>query len=175
MRKIAIPGTLLLAACSGGGSQAGNQAAPAANAAAPAANASAANVSANAAAPAPGAPADLAAARAALERIYAAYRTDTGPDLASLFTPELDAAIARDSEMEGGGLSYDPFCQCQDFENLTHRIESVEAEGDNAVVARVAVTNAGAQHRLAIRLARRGADWKVADVHNGERSLLTGR
>lgn len=173
MKKIAIAASLAAAACSDGGAPANDQAAGSQTAAAPA-NVSA-NSAANVAAPVPGGAADLAGARAAIERIYAAYRTDAGPDLEGLFTPELDAAIARDSEMEGGGLSYDPFCQCQDFENLTHRIEAVDAESENEVVARVSVTNAGAQHRLAIRLARRGAGWKVADVHNGERSLLAGR
>lgn len=172
MKKIAIAASLAAAACSEGGAPANDRAA--ANQAAAAVPANAANAAANATAPAPGA-ADLAAARAAIERIYAAYRTDAGPELEGLFTPELDAAIARGSEMEGGGLDYDPFCQCQDFENLTHRIDSLDAESENEVVARVSVTNAGAQHRLAIRLARRGADWKVADIHNGERSLLTGR
>ncbi len=168
MKKIAIAGALALSACSGGGSDEANQAAPAANAAAPAAPA-------NAAVPEPGGPADLASARATIERIYAAYATDTGPDLDTLFTTELTEAIARDSEMEDGGLSYDPFCQCQDFENLTHRIESVDADGENEVVARVSVTNAGTPHRLTIRLARRGAEWKVADINDGERSLLDGQ
>lgn len=167
MRMIAIAATLGLTACSGGGTEGDN------NLVAPAANAMAAP--ANVAVPEPGGPADLASARATIERIYAAYATDTGPDLDTLFTAELNAAIARDSEMEDGGLAYDPFCQCQDFENLTHRIESIDADGDNEVVARVSVTNAGTPHRLTIRLARRGAEWKVADVNDGERSLLTAR
>jgi hypothetical protein len=168
MRIIAMAAALGLTACSGGGETEGNN-----NQVAPAANALAAP--SNVAVPEPGGPADLASARATIERIYAAYATDTGPDLDSLFTTELTEAIARDSEMEDGGLSYDPFCQCQDFETLTHRIESVDADGDNDVIARVSVTNAGTPHRLTIRLARRGAEWKVADVQDGERSLLTPR
>ena len=166
MKKIAIAGALALSACSGGGSDGNNQAASAANAA---------EAPANASVPQPGGAADLASARAAIERIYAAYQTDTGPDLDALFTPELEQSIANHSEMEGGGLSYDPFCQCQDFENLTHRIESVDADGENEVVARVSVANAGTPHRLTIRLARRGAEWKVADINDGERSLLDGQ
>jgi lipoprotein-anchoring transpeptidase ErfK/SrfK len=166
MRTSAFAAILALSACSGGGAEGNNQAAPAANAVA---------APSNVTVPEPGGPADLASARATIERIYAAYRTDTGPDLDSLFTTELNAAIAANSEMEDGGLAYDPFCQCQDFENLTHRIESVDADGDNDVVARVTVTNAGTPHRLTIRLARRGAEWKVADIHDGERGLLTPR
>ncbi|MEA3016651.1 MAG: hypothetical protein QOI38_1373 [Sphingomonadales bacterium] len=123
---------------------------------------------------APAAPAnDLAGARALIARIYSSYAGGGGPDLEGLFTPELRAAIARDSEMEDGGLSYDPFCQCQDFEDFSHRIESVEPDGDGAV-ARVAMSNMGQARTLVIRLVRRGGSWLVADVHNGESGLLNG-
>jgi hypothetical protein len=158
MRIWICAAALALAACSGAETVGSNQAgaAPSTNQVSPAA-----------------APADLAGARALIDRIYAAYARGAGHDTATLFTPELQAAVARIGDADGGGLSYDPFCQCQDYENLSHRIISLDPAPGGAV-ARVEVTNMGEKLTLTLRFARRGESWQVSDIDNGERGLLGG-
>ena len=164
--SIAGFGLCLAASCSPAETEREGNAAPTANAAVPAA-------AANAASPARTAPDDLAGARALIERIYGAYQGD-GPDVEAVMTPELRAAIARQSGTDGGGLGHDPFCACQDFGNFTYSIQSLEpAEG--GAVARVAISNFGEPGIVSLRLARRGSEWLVADVGEGEESLLRGR
>ena len=127
------------------------------------------------AAPAPGPSnpsADLAGARALVDRIYSSY-AGSGPDTETApLTPELRAAIDRQSDPEGG-LGYDIFCQCQDFGETSFVIDSLVAEGGGAV-ARITFTNFGERRTITLHLARRDGAWLVADVHNGESSLLQG-
>jgi hypothetical protein len=158
MRIWICAAALALAACSGGKTAANNQAgaAPSANQVSPAYS-----------------PADLADARELIDRIYAAYAHGDPHDTAALFTPELRGALARMGDADGGGLSYDPFCQCQDYENLSHRIISLDPTPGGAV-ARVEITNMGEKLRLTLRLARRGESWQVSEIDNGERGLLGG-
>jgi hypothetical protein len=158
MRIWICAAALALAACSGAETAGNNRAgtAPSTNLVSPAS-----------------APADLAGARALIDRIYATYARGGAHDTASLFTPELQAAIARTGDTDGAGLSYDPFCQCQDYEDLSHRIISLDPAPGGAV-ARDEVTNMGEKLTLTLRLARRGDAWQVSDIDNGERGLLGG-
>lgn len=119
------------------------------------------------------APADVSGARALLERHYAQYRDGASISMPP-YTPELVAAIRRTSGMEDGGLDHDPFCACQDFQNFTSRIESVEPTSDGAR-ARVAINNMGDARTVVIRLVNRGGTWMIADVGEGEDSLLNQR
>jgi hypothetical protein len=168
MRIWICAAALALAACSGGETAANNQAgaAPSTN------NQAGAAPSTNQASPAYS-PADLADARDLIDRIYAAYAHGDRHDTATLFTPELRGALARMGDTDGGGLSYDPFCQCQDYEDLSHRIISLDPAPGGAV-ARVEVTNMGEKLTLTLRFARRGEIWQVSDIDNGERGLLGG-
>ena len=156
----------LVAACSGGEAEAsGNEA-----------NAIQSGGKPEAATPAPGPSipsADLAGARALVDRIYSSY-VGSGPETETApLTPELQAAIDRQSEPEGG-LGYDIFCQCQDFGETSYVIDSLVAEGGGAV-ARITFTNFGERRTITLHLARSGGAWLVADVHNGESSLLRDR
>ena len=158
-----------LAGCSGGdGTASANAVAPAnASGAAPANGALALNQSGNQAATA----GDISGARALLDRIYARFRPGTGPPSREPFTPELLAAIRRNSGMPDGGLDHDPFCGCQDFDaTFSHRIESVTPTADGAL-ARVAISNMGDSRVIVIRLVNRNGTWLVADVGEGEDSL----
>ena len=127
---------------------------------------------ANAAAPLPPAaptPAGLDGARALIDRIYTPYTRGQLMDAGGIFTPEMEAAIQAASAEEAG-LGADPFCQCQDFENLTYSIAALEPAPDGAV-ARVAVRNLGESYVVPLGLVRRGEEWRVADVGEGEASL----
>jgi hypothetical protein len=138
-----------------------NRGEPAAN------NSSGANSAAPAAASAPAPTADLAGARRRIDTIYAPYtRGETG-DYFRSFTPELNAAIDRAGE---GAIEVDPFCDCQDFERMTYRVDSLEPAAGGAV-ARVAITNFGNSKTIVIRLVRGGDAWLVADVGEGANSL----
>lgn len=123
--------------------------------------------------------ADEAGARAFLANIYARYAPDAPEPQGNRpppppFTPELNEHIRRTSAMEDGGLDFDPFCQCQDYQNLTWRIETMTrtAEGFNA---RVAIVNMGDSRTIPIRLVHRGGAWLVADIGEGQDSLLNSR
>ena len=151
----------LVAACSGGEAEAsGNNAIATQAGGKPAA-----------AAPASGAPADLAGARVLIDRIYSSY-SGNGPDTDGLFTSELETAIERQSDPDGG-LGYDVFCQCQDYGDTSYVIDSLVAEPGGAVT-QVTFTSFGEPVTVTLRLARRGGTWLVADVRNGESSLLEG-
>ena len=167
---IVIAALLLASACNGGGT-ANNSTA----------NASAPEPSAkivarrpvppvNAAEAAP----DLESARVLIGQIYGPYTRGNTPDLGrGIYTPELNVAIARQSDMDSTGLGYDPFCRCQDFENFRYTIQSVEprAGGARAVVS---FTNLGESHNVTLLLDYRGDRWLVADIQEGTDSLLAG-
>lgn len=117
------------------------------------------------AAPAPAA--DLAGARQRIDAIYAPYTRGATSLYVRHVTPELNAAIDGAGRM---GIDADPFCDCQDFDRLTYRVDALEPSAEGAV-ARVAITNFGDSKTIVIRLVRRGEAWLVADVGEGADSL----
>jgi hypothetical protein len=168
------PGTavaaLLLIACGTGGAANNASAGAAPTPPADAAKTSAPGpAAAKAAAPA----ADLAGARALVDRIYRSYARQDSPELGDVYTPELSRAIARQSDPDVG-LGFDPFCRCQDYENLRYTIRSLEPRqgGARAVVA---FTNLGESHNVTLLLDQRNGRWLVADIREGRDSLLAGR
>lgn len=120
---------------------------------------------------APAAP-DLAGARALVEQIYQPYTRGETPRTGNLYTSELAIAIARQSDTDTG-LGYDPFCRCQDFDNFRYTIQSVEPRPDGAT-ARIAFTNLGESHNVTLLLDHRVDRWLVADIQEGNDSLLAG-
>jgi len=116
---------------------------------------------------------DLAGARALIDRIYQPYTRDEISDsLGDIYTPELTAAIERQSDPDMG-LGYDPFCSCQDFGQFSYTIVSLEpAEGGAA--ARVTRSNFGESSSVTFNLAYRGGRWLVGDIIDENGSLLNG-
>lgn len=115
----------------------------------------------------------LSGARALIDTVYSAYVRDEAPAIEGLYTVELLASMALESDMEDGGLGYDPFCQCQDFGDFSYTIESLEPTAEGAT-ATVAFSNFGEPQTVRIELVQRDGEWRVGDIHNGETSLLTG-
>jgi hypothetical protein len=151
---------VLLAACGAAPTNVAQNSAASGSAAAPAA-------AGNAAAPAAAATAGLDGARRLIDEIYTPYTTGAMADPTDRFAPELAAAIQHAAE---GALEADPFCDCQDFDRFTYRIESLEPNAGGAV-ARVAISNSGEAKTIAVRLVNRAGTWLVADVGEGENSL----
>jgi hypothetical protein len=118
-------------------------------------------------------PVQLVGARSLLDGVYSAYTRGEDPGILHLFTAELNAAIAAQSDSEGGGLSYDPFCQCQDFGDFRYAIKSLEPTPDGAI-AQVDFSSFGQSRSVRIKLVHREGEWQVADIDNGESSLLNG-
>jgi hypothetical protein len=116
---------------------------------------------------------DLEGARVLIGRIYGAYAAGRSPELGrGVYTPELQSAILRQSDGDNG-LGYDPFCRCQDYENFRFTIQSVERNGGGAL-ARVSFFNMNEHHVVTLQLDYRGDRWLVADIREGEQSLLAG-
>ena len=124
-------------------------------------------------APAPVPEPDLEGARVLIGQLYMPYTRDEIPQVGNVYTPQLAAAIARQSDDETG-LGYDPFCQCQDFGEFSYTIHSVERVAGGARV-RVGIDNFGEARVIALRLAFRDGAWLVADIGEGAESLLNGR
>ena len=159
---------LLLAACGGGAENNAVNAAPAnatqpANVVAPAA--------ANAVAPAP--TADLAGARALIDRLYTSYTRGEAPAMEDVYTAELERSVARQSDADNG-LGFDPFCQCQDFENFRYTIQSLEPTA-NGATARLDIRNMTERFTLTLELRRNAQGrWQVQDIIGRNGSLLRG-
>jgi Protein of unknown function (DUF3828) len=124
-------------------------------------------------APAPRPEPDLEGARVLIGQLYMPYTRGEIPRTGNVYTPELRAAIARQSDDETG-LGYDPFCQCQDFGEFSYAIQSVERE-EGGARARIGIDNFGEARVIALRLAYRNGAWLVADIGEGAESLLNGR
>lgn len=155
-------GVFALAAC--GGSAATNEAAGAA----PVAN----DVAAPGDPAPPAAPSvDLAGARALIDRIYTPYARDEMGDPGTVFTPELERAIERQSDPDVG-LGYDPFCACQDFGQFSYTPTIEPADG--GATARVDISNFGERQTITLDLAYRDGRWLVADIRDANGSLLNG-
>ena len=117
--------------------------------------------------------ADLDGARDLLDATYRPYtRGEISRAGGAPFTPELQAAIARQSDPVAG-FGADPLCDCQDFGDFRYTIRSLEPV-EGGALARVAINNFGEAKVITLRLARRGDAWQVADIGEGARSLLRG-
>jgi len=113
-----------------------------------------------------------------VERVYAGYRD---PDFSPLkrpervFAPPLVAAIreeARLSRGEVGFMDADPLCDCQDPTGMRPSVTEATQTGATARV-RVALRFGGDTRRLALKLVRTPAGWRIADVSDpNEPSLL---
>lgn len=157
---------LLLAACNGGtGSSNGTAAA---NAPAPAIDNRMEDVTPPPAPPLP----DLEGARVLIGRIYMPYTSGRTPDLRNVYTPELQRAIDRQDDGDGTGLGYDPFCRCQDFENFRYTIQSVERRTPTGAAARISIYNMNEHRIVTLWLDYRNDRWLVADIREGQESLL---
>lgn len=124
-------------------------------------------------APAPAPEPDLEGARVLIGQLYMPYTRGEIPRVGNVYTPQLAAAIARQSDDETG-LGYDPFCQCQDFGEFSYTIHSVERV-EGGALARIGIDNFGEARVIALRLAYRDGAWLVADIGEGAESLLNGR
>ena len=120
-------------------------------------------------------------ARLFVERLYAVYVTDDVPDLFGkpdqTFEPELAAAIATLAKrMEQGGempasFGADPACNCQDYGDVSFRIDYVGLMGQRAS-ARVSFSNFGAVDTRRIDLVITPQGWRVFDIDGTFRSSV---
>ena len=104
-----------------------------------------------------------------VRRTYAAYADPNYSPLAQpekLFSPTLAKAIRKDGgNGEVGYLDGDPLCDCQDFEQLSARIESVRRPGSRFATVSVHVTlgpKDSRNIRLSMVLNRVG--WQISDI-----------
>ena len=121
----------------------------------------------------PAASADREGARRIVDAIYRPYTRGETSRARPPFTPELQAAIARQSD-DLTGLGFDPFCQCQDFDNFSYTIESVEPD-EEGLQAQVEIRNFSEAATVTLVLRRRGATWLVHDIIGNNGGLLAGR
>ena len=109
--------------------------------------------------------------RAFLERVYAQYRSPRFSPLEHperIFSPVLTAAIRRDQRLAKGEVGYldgDPLCDCQDYQRITLRIDSLRRPTRSTAAASVRVNLGFDQpRRLRLNLVLTKAGWRVADV-----------
>lgn len=82
---------------------------------------------------------------------------------ASDFSPSLDALVARATARSDDGLGFDPFCECQDYENTSFAVQELTVTGATAE-ARVDFWNFGQQKTMTLMLVRTPAGWRVDDI-----------
>ncbi len=91
-----------------------------------------------------------------------------------LFSRTLNALVAADVQAAKGevpNLNYDPFCGCQDQGEFVVTALAVAQADPNAADANISFTNAGQAKEMRLKLVREGANWKVDDIVDGDRSL----
>ena len=111
-------------------------------------------------------------ARVLIGQIYMPYTRGQTPRIVGVYTPELQRAIDRQDDGDGTGLGYDPFCRCQDFENFRYTIQSVERRDNGGATARISIFNMNEHRIVTLLLDHRGDRWQVADIREGQESLL---
>ena len=104
-----------------------------------------------------------------VRRTYAAYADRNYSPLADpekLFVPILAKAIRQDGGAgEVGYLDGDPLCDCQDFEHLAARIESIRRPGSRYALVRVHVTLSPTESRdLKLSLFHNRVGWQISDI-----------
>jgi hypothetical protein len=107
---------------------------------------------------------DDAQIRALVASIYDSYARGPGegesaPDV---YSPALAALVTRASDPEEG-LGADPFCECQDYDQVRYAIRSVNVR-DAAAEARVEFSNFGQPHLFTLRLVKTPSGWRVDDI-----------
>jgi len=113
-----------------------------------------------------------------VERVYAGYRD---PDFSPLkrpervFAPTLVAAIreeARLSRGEVGFMDADPLCDCQDPAGMRPTVTEATQTGRAAARVRVALRFGDEIRRVALKLVRTPAGWRIADVSDADEPSL---
>ena len=113
-----------------------------------------------------------------VERVYAGYRD---PDFSPLkrpervFAPTLVAAIreeARASRGEVGFMDADPLCDCQDPAGMRPTVTEATQTGLAAARVRVSLHFGDEIRRVALKLVRTPAGWRIADVSDADEPSL---
>lgn len=95
----------------------------------------------------------------------------------TLFAPELAALFAKDARIvartgDMGVIDAVPLCSCQDDEGMRARSTVLRADASAATV-RVRLTFGGGEPTLlTLRLVRMPAGWRIADIGEGEGSMV---
>jgi hypothetical protein len=114
--------------------------------------------------PSPGAGSDEVRIRSLLASIYDPYLRDpgeNGDNVLDVFTPELK----RLERLAYGddAMAADPFCECQDWQNVRYIIQSVAIQGERAD-ARISFSNFGQTALITLRLKKTATGWRVDDI-----------
>ena len=125
---------------------------------------------------------DLVQARAFVERLYAAYAREPGPDYLNrqakaVFSPALLTLMKREAEQtpkgEVGALDGDPFCNCQDYK-ITGVQVVVTATSPGKARAAVAFRNFDQKQTVTLDLVATAGQWRVDDIHEEGIPSLVG-
>lgn len=130
---------------------------------------------------APEAATDEPAVRAFVDALFAVYAAGAEPDLfsepADHFEPELAAAIAKlDQRTEQNGTievsqGADPICNCQDYGEVSHSIDSIAIDGTKAKAV-VTFTNFGKAEKRTIDLVATPGGWRIFDIDGSYRKAV---
>jgi hypothetical protein len=125
--------------------------------------------------------ADVVEARLFVDRLFAVYTKNGLPDIFEnpglTFDPELAQAIStlgagmEESGELPGSFGADPVCNCQDYGDVSYRIDGVGIMGHRAT-ATVSFSNFGQVDNRRIDLVRTPAGWRVFDLDGTFRSAV---
>jgi hypothetical protein len=131
--------------------------------------------------PSGNATADVEAARAFVDRLFAVYVTNEVPYIfgepGAFFDPELARAIAtlgarmEESGDMPGSFGADPVCDCQDYGDVSYRIDALGIDGLRAT-ATVSFTNFGQTEKRRVDLLKTPEGWRVFDLGGTFRSSV---
>ena len=109
-----------------------------------------------------------------IEKIYAHYRNTNslnapGSSIAdkTISTPSLLQLIHEEQKLLDGEVGYlngDPFCDCQDYENLQIEQIAVAKTGKNSAQVKVRFTNLGSTGQLQYKLQWLNGHWLIDDI-----------
>jgi hypothetical protein len=112
--------------------------------------------------------ADEAAVKAAALGVFSDYLDK--PVKHTEMTPAFSAAWDHALGPEGS-MGYDPFCECQDFGEVSVRIDSADIAADEARV-RVTLRNFGSETKKRLVLKRIKGAWLLDDINDGDTPSL---
>lgn len=112
--------------------------------------------------------ADDAAVRAAAVGVFSDYLDK--PVKQTEMTPAFSAAWDHALGPEGA-MGYDPFCECQDFGDVSVRVDSVNIAGDEARVG-VTFRSFGQDTKKRLVLKRVKGAWLLDDINDGDTPSL---
>ncbi|WP_199857763.1 DUF3828 domain-containing protein [Erythrobacter sp. EC-HK427] len=120
--------------------------------------------------PSPAASADPEeeAVRAAALGVFADYVEN--PSARTEMTPAFSAAWDYALGPEGS-MGYDPYCECQDFGDVSVRIDTLAISGDEARVS-VTFRSFGVDTPKRLVLKRIGGTWLLDDINDGDTPSL---